>query len=86
MTISASRGWWIGGGTAVAVIGVVDWALFRPGHGDTDPGGRLRASMMIVEHAAPEHPQVLLMQAADPRWDSCDGLSGPCTFDGTTSP
>lgn len=67
-------------GLVVAVAGALvvagaggAWAVTRVGHGDPDPGGRILAVAQTVGQALPPGARVLLQQAVEPRWDSCDG-------------
>jgi hypothetical protein len=51
------------------------------GHGDGDPGGRILAGLKTIERALPAHARVILREADEPQWDSCDGRSGTFGWD-----
>jgi hypothetical protein len=48
----------------------------RSPHGDPDPGGRVLTGLQTVESAVPADAEVMLRQAHEPSWDSCDGRVG----------
>ena len=62
----------------VAVAGGVaaTWAATHSPHGDPDPGGRILAKLKTIESALPEDADVIVRQANEPKWDSCDGRAG----------
>lgn len=60
----------VGGGAAAL------WVWTPSAHGDPDPGGRLLSGLRTVEQAVPADAEVLLRQANEPSWDSCDGRKG----------
>ena len=53
-------------------------------HGDPDPGGRILAALRTVEPAVPPDAEVMLRQAVEPRWDSCDARVGTVGWDDVT--
>jgi hypothetical protein len=71
---------------AVVVIagGVATWITTHSSHGDPDPGGRILAGLQPIESAIPEDAEVMLRQANEPRWNSCDGRAGTFGWDNVT--
>lgn len=49
------------------------WAASLSNHGDPDPRGHLLSAVKTVAEALPADARVVLRQANEPRWDSCDG-------------
>jgi hypothetical protein len=45
-------------------------------HGNPDPGGGILQSLRPALAVIPKQAHVFIQQAAEPRWDSCDGRSG----------
>ncbi len=60
------------------------WAATRSDHGNPDPGGHILASLKTVERVVPANAHVMLRQANEPRWDSCDGRAGTFGWDDVT--
>lgn len=56
----------------------------RSDHGNPDPGGHVLAALKTVERAVPANAQVMLRQANEPGWDSCDGRTGAFGWDDVT--
>jgi len=52
--------------------------------GNPDPGGRILAGLQTVESAIPAETDVMLRQANEPRWDSCDGQAGTFGWNNVT--
>jgi hypothetical protein len=79
----SGRRWLYAGLAVVVVSGGVSgtWAATRSDHGDPDPDGRILTALTTVERALPADAQVMLRQANEPRWDSCDGRSGTFGWD-----
>jgi hypothetical protein len=60
------------------------WITTRSPRGNPDPGGRILAGLQTVESAIPADAEVMLRQASEPRWDSCDGRAGTFGWDNVT--
>lgn len=60
------------------------WITTHSPHGNPDPGGRILAGLQTVESAIPADAEVMLRQANEPRWDSCDGRAGTFGWDNVT--
>lgn len=63
-------------GGSLAVGLVAGWAMNAVTHGTPDPGGRSFARLQTVLTALPRDAQVILQQASEPQWTSCDGRAG----------
>ena len=69
------RRWLVAAVVVAGGVGVA-WAATGSGHGDPDPGGRVLAALVRVDQAIPADAQVMVRQAHEPQWDSCDGRAG----------
>lgn len=63
-------------GGLFAVGLVAAWAMAAITHGTPDPGGRSFARLQTTLTALPRDAQVILQQANEPQWTSCDGRAG----------
>lgn len=60
--------------------GVVTW-LAWPRHPGGDPGGRILSQLKSVSAAVPANSFVQYAHYDEPRWDSCDGMTGTFGWD-----
>jgi hypothetical protein len=60
------------------------WITAQSPHGNPDPGGRILAGLQTVASAIPADAEVMLRQANEPRWDSCDGRAGTFGWNNVT--
>ena len=61
------------------------WAASLSNHGDADPRGHLLSAVKTVAEALPADARVVLRQANEPRWDSCDGRPGTFGWDNVST-
>ena len=77
----------VGGLSLVLVAGAVTaaWSASLSSHGNPDPGGHRLSAIKTVAEALPADARVVLRQANEPRWDSCDGRPGTFGWDNVSS-